>query len=54
MHRYMITMSFYSAFCGLNLAVIHAQGKWLHHSQCDLELTDGEWDLLMAEFGLVK
>ena len=40
-HRHVVTMSYYSTFHGLNLTAIHAQGKWLHHFQCILELGEG-------------
>ena len=53
-HRHVIIMSFYSTFCGLNLAAVHAEGKGQNHFQCILELREGRWDLLLAEFSLVK
>ena len=40
-HRYMVIMSTYSTFHGLNMAAINEQGKWQYHFQCILELREG-------------
>ena len=49
-----VIMSGYSTFCGLNLAAVHAQGKWvLPFPVCPgIERRSG--DFLVVEFGLVK
>ena len=51
--RSMVIMSYYSAFHGLNLAAIHAQGKWKYHFQHILELREGDetfsWQNLVTQ-----
>ena len=38
---YVVIMSVYSTCCGLHLAAVHAEGKWVNHFQHALELREG-------------
>ena len=40
-NRYVVIMSFYSAFHGLDLAALHTQGNRPYHFQHALELREG-------------
>ena len=40
-HRCMVITSVYSTCRGLHFAAVHAQGKWVNHFQCPLELREG-------------